>query len=976
MRKAPPWRGPAILAGLLMVLAAIFSGYVFIAERTDVAFIEKRFQENLDRGNLEQAIIFGERAESLRAERGDSDEQLMALRQKLARTHLEIGNYTRGAQILETMVVAKSWRQLPPAQQLSMEKDLAAAHILSGNYEKGVPIFSAFLSLAGNATTHIPAPSAMDLQSQYARAVYEAGPVFAREFKPGLDSFSNNGANRLSTDAAGQLATAKQMTALGAFYSLQQSNHPAATGLLSAAYNIRSANLPAQSRDLTQIALILGPLYQQSKRYEDAEKLYLQAFHAQEVVLGPDSTDFTLYIKLLADVYRQQGRLTESRALNRQIRAIFTERFGRLRHSLTQQPPATLVQSISPENRVPASYQPQDLVTASDYLIPVNQTNVSSRASSANGRSDDVALRLAGTSNGDNMPVRLSQLMALCGQDGRDEALSLASGFRRQDSDETAKLPGHSEHQLGLAVDLNVNGRLMRQSDSSWLCFRENAWKFGFLLSFPQGNSYGLANAQSADSPAVIDSFEPWHWRYVGVETTRLFREYGPLSAPQEFLTQIGCFQNYAQNKSQEIGGTFVTDPEDCLGLINEAAPDTINSAQNSISNSLVAATALTQDTEYEALIKARQNARAHSPLLMARGRFSEAKQLLITAMQFGDKVENPAEPLTGDHTLDTGMLATLYKNSGMELHAHALSGHITDRLRSTYSGETVHVHDDHPSTDKALNSFGSITRPVSQYFILQADYQPNDLIAANDYGIPVSKDPNLDEMKLRLASHDDRLIDAASLPIHLSQLIDLCSADNPDESLSLRSGYRAFETQVSLYQRLRHRGTVTPPGMSEHQTGLAADIDVNGRFMREGDKSYGCFSQNAHDYGFILSYPKGNRYLPGADTFEPWHWRYVGKETAQLYKNHGPEGKPQEFLAALPCYEKQAEARNAFYPEERTDFCLYDNVSGLSALPEPPQTNVPFVEEASNDDALLVNGENASSARNLNKVLRSGDQR
>jgi hypothetical protein len=89
---------------------------------------------------------------------------------------------------------------------------------------------------------------------------------------------------------------------------------------------------------------------------------------------------------------------------------------------------------------------------------------------------------------------------------------------------------------------------------------------------------------------------------------------------------------------------------------------------------------------------------------------------------------------------------------------------------------------------------------------------------------------------------------------------------------------------------------------------------------MRHSDKTYQCFEENAFRFGFILSYPPGNNYLPGKDTYEPWHWRYVGIRTAQIYREAGPINKPQEFLAALPCYEERALSATA-----GEDICLDD---------------------------------------------------
>jgi hypothetical protein len=117
-------------------------------------------------------------------------------------------------------------------------------------------------------------------------------------------------------------------------------------------------------------------------------------------------------------------------------------------------------------------------------------------------------------------------------------------------------------------------------------------------------------------------------------------------------------------------------------------------------------------------------------------------------------------------------------------------------------------------------------------------------------------------------------------------------------------------------------KGTVAHPGTSEHQLGLAADIDVNRRFMRSTDKAYACFEKKAWQHGFILSFPPGNAYLPGQDSFEPWHWRFVGSRTALLYREIGPWGMPQESLAALLCYEERA-LSGLFVDRERGDVCF-----------------------------------------------------
>ena len=81
----------------------------------------------------------------------------------------------------------------------------------------------------------------------------------------------------------------------------------------------------------------------------------------------------------------------------------------------------------------------------------------------------------------------------------------------------------------------------------------------------------------------------------------------------------------------------------------------------------------------------------------------------------------------------------------------------------------------------------------------------------------------------------------------------------------------------------------VAVPGYSEHHTGLAVDIClvVDGKVIDDNDEMIAqkeIFAQ-IHpllaEYGFILRYPQGKERITGY-SYEPWHFRYVGKETAK----------------------------------------------------------------------------------------------
>ena len=78
-------------------------------------------------------------------------------------------------------------------------------------------------------------------------------------------------------------------------------------------------------------------------------------------------------------------------------------------------------------------------------------------------------------------------------------------------------------------------------------------------------------------------------------------------------------------------------------------------------------------------------------------------------------------------------------------------------------------------------------------------------------------------------------------------------------------------------------------PGHSEHQTGLSIDVMGSNNDYNIFDKSkeFKWMKDNAHKYGFIMRYPKNKEYITGFK-YEPWHYRYVGIDTAQkIYENN-----------------------------------------------------------------------------------------
>ena len=98
-------------------------------------------------------------------------------------------------------------------------------------------------------------------------------------------------------------------------------------------------------------------------------------------------------------------------------------------------------------------------------------------------------------------------------------------------------------------------------------------------------------------------------------------------------------------------------------------------------------------------------------------------------------------------------------------------------------------------------------------------------------------------------------------------------------------SGYRSYSYQKQLYYNyitekgLEYADSCSArPGHSEHQTGLAIDVEgSNGTYDDFlNTKEFAWMKQSAYKYGFILRYPDGKSHITGFK-YEPWHYRYVG---------------------------------------------------------------------------------------------------
>ncbi len=176
----------------------------------------------------------------------------------------------------------------------------------------------------------------------------------------------------------------------------------------------------------------------------------------------------------------------------------------------------------------------------------------------------------------------------------------------------------------------------------------------------------------------------------------------------------------------------------------------------------------------------------------------------------------------------------------------------------------------------------------VNKTHVLPADYVPSDMVYLGNYMDAVGG------VMMRQ--------DAAWAMGRMAQ-----AAANDGAAFFGLSGYRSYETQTWLMENeistFRGQGydlakakelaatQVAPPGASEHQTGMALDVDTYEGYTL--DENFGLtaagkwLAANSWKYGYILRYAKDKINITGY-IYEPWHFRYVGVPHAEyMYKNN-----------------------------------------------------------------------------------------
>lgn len=162
------------------------------------------------------------------------------------------------------------------------------------------------------------------------------------------------------------------------------------------------------------------------------------------------------------------------------------------------------------------------------------------------------------------------------------------------------------------------------------------------------------------------------------------------------------------------------------------------------------------------------------------------------------------------------------------------------------------------------------------------------NLIVVNRWNeLPEDYDVELTELS------NGQMVDSRIYP-YLQEMFD--AGRTEDVYPVVREGYRTAEEQQEIlddkiqsyinqgYSQVKAERTakewVALPGTSEHQLGIAVDINAD-KSKCSNEDVYEWLAENAYKYGFVLRYPPGKQKITGT-SYEPWHYRYVGEEAAK----------------------------------------------------------------------------------------------
>lgn len=184
---------------------------------------------------------------------------------------------------------------------------------------------------------------------------------------------------------------------------------------------------------------------------------------------------------------------------------------------------------------------------------------------------------------------------------------------------------------------------------------------------------------------------------------------------------------------------------------------------------------------------------------------------------------------------------------------SYFVAGEFTDRSReatTTYGWELILVNSDN---------------------VIPEDYEMNLLTLSNGQQVDERIYPNLQKMfdDMRAEGHKPIVVSGYRNKAEQKAILEDKIQDYKKE------GHSKYISEKLALQ------WVALPGTSEHQLGIAVDINPD-YSVSKGWGFYNWLKDNAHKYGFVKRYPDDKTDITGISN-EPWHYRYVGEEVAEI---------------------------------------------------------------------------------------------
>ena len=200
---------------------------------------------------------------------------------------------------------------------------------------------------------------------------------------------------------------------------------------------------------------------------------------------------------------------------------------------------------------------------------------------------------------------------------------------------------------------------------------------------------------------------------------------------------------------------------------------------------------------------------------------------------------------------------------------------------------------------DKSITDIVAIvnTKSNNEFYTntKKTDISKNELILVNKYNY-LTSDYNPDDLKELSNVYSYGTNQMLRLDAY-NAFIEMWNKANEDGyKLIINSSYRSYEDQEKIYNDYSSWYGETDadkkaarPGYSEHQTGLALDVQSYCSENKEFDEcpEFTWLSNNAYKFGFILRYPKDLEHITGYN-YESWHYRFVGiKASTYIHNNN-----------------------------------------------------------------------------------------